>query len=72
MRNLADQPEFAETQRRLRERLVAYQRQTGDPRITGEMKLFTETQRYVEKRKAAGYDDDRHAPKADSSKQKTK
>jgi len=73
LQNLADKPEFAETKRRLRERLEAYQRQTGDPRITGEMKLFTETQRYVEKRKSAGYDDDaRHAPKADSSKQKTK
>jgi hypothetical protein len=37
------------------------------------MTLFTETQRYVEKRKAAGYDDDaRHDPKPDTSKQKTK
>jgi uncharacterized sulfatase len=73
VRNLADKPEFADIKQRLRARLEAYQRQTGDPRITGDMTLFTETQRYVEKRKAAGYDDDaRHDPKADTSKQKTK
>jgi hypothetical protein len=73
VRNLADKPEFADIKQRLRARLEAYQRQTGDPRITGKMTLFTETQRYVEKRKAAGYDDDaRHDPKPDTSKQKTK
>jgi len=73
VRNLADKPEFADIKQRLRTRLEAYQRQTGDPRITGKMTLFNETQRYVEKRKAAGYDDDaRHDPKADTSKQKTK
>ena len=73
VRNLADQPEFAEIKQRLRDRLEAYQRQTGDPRITGDMALFTATQRYVEKRKAAGYDDEeRHDPKADSSKKKSR
>jgi len=62
--NLADNPEFAAEKARLRDRLEAYQRRTNDPRITGNMAVFTETQRYVEARKAAGYDDDaKHAPK---------
>lgn len=33
--NLASHPEFEKTRRRLGERLLAYLRQTGDPRVTG-------------------------------------
>ena len=41
----------------LRTRLETYQRQTHDPRITGDMAIFAETLKFVEGRKAAGYDD---------------
>lgn len=62
--NLADRPEHSATKERLRGRLEACQRQTHDPRITGDMAVFTETTAYVQARKAAGYaDHDRHDPK---------
>lgn len=65
--NIADKPEFADVKARLRGRLEAYQRQTKDPRFTGDMALFMETTKYAQARKAAGYDDaERHAPKASS------
>ena len=39
----------------LRARLEAYQRQTHDPRITGDMTIFAETLKFVQSRKADGY-----------------
>jgi len=57
LQNLADKPEFAEAKQKLRARLEAYQQQTRDPRITGDMAIFAETLKLVEDRKAAGYDD---------------
>ena len=62
LQNLADQPDFAEVKQKLRARLETYQRQTHDPRITGDMAIFAETLRFVEERKAAGYADT-EAPK---------
>ncbi len=57
LNNLADRPEFAEVRQALRARLERYQRQTKDPRVTGEMALFEQTLKFVQGRKAAGYDD---------------
>jgi hypothetical protein len=57
LQNLADKPEFAAAKQKLRTRLEAYQQQTLDPRITGEMAIFAETLKLVEDRKAAGYAD---------------
>jgi hypothetical protein len=37
---LADSPEHAKEKARLKAQLEAYQRQTRDPRITGDMALF--------------------------------
>ncbi len=69
----ADKPEFAEVKAKLRARLETYQRQTHDPRITGDMTIFTETLKFVEERKAAGYSDtEAHKSKAPEKGQKTK
>jgi uncharacterized sulfatase len=57
LQNLADQPAFADVKAKLRMRLESYQRQTGDPRLTGELALFNETLKFVQGRKAAGYSD---------------
>ena len=71
LHNLADKPEFVEVMAELRSRLEAYQRQTHDPRITGDMAIFAETQRFVEGRKAAGYNDT-EANKAKATKKGSK
>jgi hypothetical protein len=55
LQNLADKPEFAGVKQQLRARLEAYQRQTHDPRITGDMTIFAETLKFVQSRKADGY-----------------
>lgn len=57
LKNLAADPAFAEVKAKLRARLEAYQRQTQDPRITGEMSVFSETLKFVQSRKSAGYSD---------------
>lgn len=57
LQNLADKPEFAEVKAKLRARLEACQRQTKDPRITGDMAIYQETLKFVQGRKAAGYAD---------------
>jgi uncharacterized sulfatase len=65
LHNLADNPEFAEVKQTLRARLEAFQRQTGDPRITGDLALFAESLTFVQGRKAAGYADTKaHKAKA--------
>jgi len=56
-KNLAGGDAFASERNALKDRLKAHQMQTGDPRGTGEMKLFDETRKFVETRKAAGYGD---------------
>ncbi len=57
LHNLAAAPELAAVKARLRAQLEAYQRQTKDPRITGEMATFEQTRKFVLDRKfgAAGY-----------------
>jgi len=69
LRNLAGDPEFAEVKSRLRDRLEAYQLQTKDPRITGDMSLFSETLKFVQGRKSVGYSDAK--PSANATKNKT-
>lgn len=57
LNNLADSPEHAATKARLKAHLETYQRQTKDPRITGDMALFEKTRAFVEDRKRKGYED---------------
>jgi len=71
LQNLADKPEFAEVKAKLRARLETYQRQTRDPRITGDMAIYEQTLKFVQGRKAAGYDDT-EANKAKATKKKSK
>lgn len=49
--NLADAPAHAAAKARLKAQLEAYQRRTGDPRATGEMRIFEETRAFVNARK---------------------
>lgn len=51
LKNLADSPAHAAIKDRLRAQLEAYQRQTGDPRITGNMEIFHQTREFVLHRK---------------------
>lgn len=57
LKNLANLPEFMEVKARLKARLENYQRQTNDPRITGDMELFNKTRAFVQERKRQGYKD---------------
>ena len=43
MNDLAGDPAHAETKARLKAQLEEYQRETGDPRITGDMDIFKAT-----------------------------
>ena len=51
LKNLANSPGHAAIKARLRTQLEAYQRQTGDPRLTGKMEIFRQTREYVLNRK---------------------
>jgi N-sulfoglucosamine sulfohydrolase len=51
LKNIADSPAHAEVKARLRAQLEAYQRQTKDPRITGDMAAFEQARKYVLDRK---------------------
>lgn len=53
--NLIADEAVAGEREKLKARLREYQRKTGDPRETGEMKIFDETRAFVEERKAKGY-----------------
>jgi N-sulfoglucosamine sulfohydrolase len=57
LNNVAVDPENAETLERLKKQLADYQRQTGDPRATGEMEIFEAARALVDERKASGYKD---------------
>jgi hypothetical protein len=57
LKNLANSPEFIEVKARMKARLETYQRQTKDPRITGDMELFNKTRVFVQERKRQGYKD---------------
>jgi arylsulfatase A-like enzyme len=51
--NLAASPAHAAVKARLRAQLEAYQRQTKDPRLTGDLEIFNRTREFVLKRKFA-------------------
>lgn len=51
LQNLADSPAHAAVKAKLKAQLETYQRQTNDPRITGDMKIFNETRAFVLNRK---------------------
>jgi len=53
--DLSAMPEHAETKERLARQLLEYGRRTGDPRMTGDMRIFRETRRFVQQRKQEGY-----------------
>lgn len=55
LHNLADDPAYAEIKGKMQKRLEEYQKQTGDPRVTGQMETFEQTRKFVHERKAAGY-----------------
>ncbi len=51
LNNLADSPAHAAIKAKLKAQLEAYQQQTKDPRITGEMDIFNATRAFVSNRK---------------------
>jgi len=55
LKNLADDPAYAKIKAEMKAKLEAYQKQTNDPRITGDMQIFNETRKFVEGRKASDY-----------------
>jgi arylsulfatase A-like enzyme len=55
LRNLAGDPAHAKTKERLEKQMTDYQRLTGDPRVTGEMKIFEATRAKVVETKKSGY-----------------
>lgn len=58
LNNLADSPPHAEIKARLKAQLETCQRQTKDPRITGDMAIFEKTRQFVQDRKRKGYKDE--------------
>ena len=58
MNNLAGDPRYADIQERLRQRMLAYLEETGDPRATGETETFEKVRDFVIERKKAGYPTD--------------
>ena len=57
LKNLADSPAHSAIKEKLKAQLEAYQRQTKDPRITGDMAIFERTRQFVQERKTKGYDE---------------
>jgi uncharacterized sulfatase len=55
LNNLADDPKFAAEKKRLADKMRKLGKESGDPRVTGEMDLFRKTRQYVQKRKRMGY-----------------
>jgi uncharacterized sulfatase len=55
LRNLADDPALAKTKERLEKQMTDYQRETGDPRVTGDMKIFEAARAMVVETKKSGY-----------------
>jgi arylsulfatase A-like enzyme len=49
LKNLADSPEFAAVRQTLKRQLEAYQRQTKDPRATGDLGVFERTRASTQK-----------------------
>ncbi len=55
LNDLADDPEFANPKERLAAKLRTVGLESGDPRVTGEVDIFSKTRQYVQKRKKMGY-----------------
>jgi uncharacterized sulfatase len=55
LHNVVDDPAYADVKERLKAKLKEYQLATGDPRATGDMKVFDATREFVISRKKAGY-----------------
>ena len=55
LKDLAQDPAHVETKARLKAQLEEYQRETADPRITGDMDIFEATRELVIKRKKSNY-----------------
>jgi uncharacterized sulfatase len=53
--DLSANPECGQVKKRLAGQLIEYGTNTGDPRMTGEMKIFRETRLFVQERKRQGY-----------------
>jgi N-sulfoglucosamine sulfohydrolase len=49
LKNLADSPEYAAVRQTLKRQLEAYQRQTKDPRVTGDLGVFERTRAFTQK-----------------------
>ncbi|MCG6190496.1 sulfatase family protein [Maribellus maritimus] len=55
LNDLSKDPAFADDMQRLANEFRQYGMLTKDPRVTGEMDIFTDTRQYVQKRKRIGY-----------------
>lgn len=53
--NVIDDPSYASVLDRLREKMITYQVKTGDPRATGDMRVFDAARKFVQDRKRNGY-----------------
>ena len=53
--DLSTKAEYRDLRERLSQQLINFGGQTGDPRMTGDMKIFRETRLFVQERKRGGY-----------------
>jgi len=53
--DLSTKAEYRDIRERLSQQLINFGRQTGDPRMTGDMKIFRQTRLFVQERKRGGY-----------------
>jgi N-sulfoglucosamine sulfohydrolase len=53
--DLSARAEYRDIRKKLSRQLINFGRQTDDPRMTGEMKVFRETRLFVQERKRGGY-----------------
>lgn len=53
--DLSARAEYRDIRENLSRQLINFGRQTGDPRMTGDMKIFRETRLFVQERKRGGY-----------------
>ncbi len=70
LKNVADDPAYAEVKAKMVAKMNEYLLKTGDPRATGDMKIFDETRKFVESRKSDGYG--KKSQKAQSKKKANK
>ena len=68
LKNVADDPAYAEIKAKMIAKMNEYLLKTGDPRATGDMKIFDETRKFVESRKSDGYGKKSKAKAAQAAK----